>query len=346
MRAGLLSPGVRENPLFEIGIERYIEAMMQRRHFSHALLGWSVASAWPSAQAQASPLKLLVGFAPGGSVDLTARALADAMKDSLGRSVIVDNKPGAAGRLVLEAVKQARADGNTLMLVPHGPMTLFPWIHRQLRYDPVKDFTPIGRVCVVDYALTTGPATPAKSIEAYVQWAHDPGNKASYGSPGAGTIPHFIGQGFAQRTRTDIVHVPYKGSALTMVDLMAGNVSLGVSPLADAIEHHRNGKVRILATTGSQRSTALKDVPTLKEVGIDLVVDGWYGVYAPAGLPEAQHQALTKALEVAVGKQEEYLQKNAMRPAFMRPEQLAQLQRTESAQWEPWVKSSGFKPED
>jgi tripartite-type tricarboxylate transporter receptor subunit TctC len=320
--------------------------MMHRRHFSKALWVLSLASLATRAQAQSSSVKLLVGFAAGGSVDLTARALADAMKDSLGRPVIVENKPGAAGRLVLEAVKQARPDGDTLMLVPHGPMTLFPWIHRNLRYDPTKDFTPIGRVCVVDYALTTGPATPAKTMGEYLQWARDPKNKASFGSPGAGTIPHFIGQGFTQRTRTDIVHVPYKGSALTMVDLMGGSVSLGVSPLADAIEHHRNGKVRILATTGSQRSTALKDVPTLKEAGIDLVVDGWYGVYAPAGLPDAQLQALSKALESAVLKQEDFFIKNAMRAAPLRPDLLAQLQRAEMAQWEPWVKASGFKAED
>lgn len=320
--------------------------MMHRRQFSKALWGLSVASLGAQVQAQSQSVKLLVGFAAGGSVDLTARALAEALKDSLGRTVIVENRPGAAGRLVLEAVKQAKPDGDTLMLVPHGPMTLFPWIHRNLRYDPSKDFTPLGRVCVVDYALTTGPATPAKTIGEYLQWARDPKNKASFGSPGAGTIPHFIGQGFTQRTQTDIVHVPYKGSALTMVDLMGGNVSLGVSPLADAIEHHRNGKVRILATTGSQRSTSLKDVPTLREVGIDLVVDGWYGVYAPAGLPEAQLQALSKALELAVMKQEEFFLKNAMRAAPLRPEALAQLQRTEMAQWEPWVKASGFRAED
>ncbi len=320
--------------------------MMHRRQFSKALWGLSVASLGAQVQAQSQSVKLLVGFAAGGSVDLTARALAEALKDSLSRTVIVENRPGAAGRLVLEAVKQAKPDGDTLMLVPHGPMTLFPWIHRNLRYDPSKDFTPLGRVCVVDYALTIGPATPAKTIGEYLQWARDPKNKASFGSPGAGTIPHFIGQGFTQRTQTDIVHVPYKGSALTMVDLMGGNVSLGVSPLADAIEHHRNGKVRILATTGSQRSTSLKDVPTLKEVGIDLVVDGWYGVYAPAGLPEAQLQALSKALELAVMKQEEFFLKNAMRAAPLRPEALAQLQRTEMAQWEPWVKASGFKAED
>jgi tripartite-type tricarboxylate transporter receptor subunit TctC len=218
------------------------------------------------------------------------------------------------------------------MLVPHGPMTLFQWLHRQLRYDPVKDFTPIGRVCVVDYALTTGPATPSKTIAEYLQWAKDPLHKAAYGSPGAGTIPHFIGQGLVQKTKTDMVHVPYKGSALTMVDLMAGNVSLGVSPLPDAVEHHRNGRVRVLATTGSLRNPVLPDVPTLKESGIDLVVDGWYGVYGPAGLSETQVQNLTRALEVAVAKQADFFVKNAMRGAYLKPEALAQLQRSEAAQ--------------
>lgn len=322
------------------------QAMLKRRQLAHAALAGPLSLVLPAAKAQTPTVKILVGFAAGGSVDLTARALAESMRDSLGRQVMVDNKPGAAGRLVLEAVKQARPDGDTLMLVPHGPMTLFPWLHRQLRYDPLKDFTPIGRVCIVDYALTTGPATPANSVDAYLQWARDPKNKPAFGSPGAGTIPHFIGQGFSQKAHLDMVHVPYKGSALTMVDLIGGNISLAVSPLADAVEHHRNAKVRILATTGSQRSAALKEVPTLKESGIDLVVDGWYGVYAPAGLPEATQQALSKALEVAIQSQEAFFIKNAMRPAPLSPQALLQLQRSEMAQWEPWVKASGFKAVD
>ncbi len=319
---------------------------MQRRTFTQTLATGLTLPMVSSVWAQSPTTKLVVGFAPGGSVDLTARALAEAMRDSLGRSIVVENRPGASGRFAPEAIRQARPDGDTLMLVPHGPMTLFQWLHRQLRYDPVKDFTPIGRVCVVDYALTTGSATPAKTVAEYLQWAQSPSNKAAYGSPGAGTIPHFIGQGLVQKTRTDMVHVPYKGSALTMVDLMAGNLSLGVSPLPDAVEHHRNGRVRVLATTGSQRNPVLPDVPTLKESGIDLVVDGWYGIYGPAGMADAPWQALTRALEAAITKQADFFHKNAMRGAYLKPEALAQLQRTEAAQWEPWVKASGFKAED
>jgi tripartite-type tricarboxylate transporter receptor subunit TctC len=319
---------------------------MQRRHFNQTLLAATALSNPWVAWAQSTTAKLVVGFAAGGSVDLTARTMAESLRDALGRNFVIENKPGASGRFAPETVRQAKPDGDTLMLVPHGPMTLFQWLHRQLRYDPVKDFTPLARVCVVDYALTTGPATSTKTMAEYLQWAKDPKNKAAFGSPGAGTIPHFIGQGLVQKTRTDMVHVPYKGSALTMVDLLAGNLSLGVSPLPDAIEHHRSGKLKVLATTGSQRNPVLPEVPTLKESGIDLVVDGWYGIYGPAGLPDSIAQTITRALEAGVAKHADFFLKNAMRGAYLRPEQLTQLQLTEAAQWEPWVKSSGFKPED
>ncbi|MEY2621807.1 MAG: putative extracytoplasmic binding receptor [Pseudomonadota bacterium] len=319
---------------------------MKRRHFHQAVLAAITPAPWIQASAQSSPLKIAVGFAPGGSVDLTARAMADSMRDSLGRSILVENRPGASGRFAPDTVKPTRPDNPTLMLVPHGPMTLFQWLYRQLRYDPVKDFTPLGRVCVVDYALSTGTATQAKTMLEFLQWAKDPAHKAAYGSPGAGTVPHFIGQGLVQKTRIEMVHVPYKGAAPTMVDLIAGHLPLGVSPLPDAIEHHRAGRVRILATTGTQRSQVLSDVPTLKESGIDVVVDGWYGLYGPAGLSDLQVKSYTQALEVAVLKQADFFSKNAMRGAYLKPEVLAQLQQAEAAQWEPWVKSSGFKPED
>lgn len=320
--------------------------MIQRRHCLKAAAGLMLAPRFAAAQGPGQPLRLLVGFAPGGSVDLTARALAEAMRPALGRPIIVENRPGAAGRLVVEATRQARPDGETLMMVPHGPMTLFPWIHRQLRYDPIKDFTPVGRVCVLDYAITTGPATNARTLAEYVAWARNPVNKAAFASPGAGTIPHFLGQGFAQRAGLEITHVPYKGAAPSMVDLMAGNISLVVSPLADAMEHHRAGKVRVLGVMGSQRNPALPDVPTLKESGIDLVMDGWYGLYAPAGTPAAVVRTLYQAVEAGVARIEPMLNRAAVQALPAGPEQLARIQAAETALWGPWVKASGFTPED
>ena len=320
--------------------------MIHRRHWCQAAAALMLGPRFAAAQGAAQPIRLLVGFAPGGSVDLTARALAEAMRPLLARPIIVENRPGAAGRLVVEATRQAKPDGETLMMVPHGPMTLFPWIHRQLRYDPVKDFTPVGRVCVLDYALSTGPATPARTVAEYLAWARDPAHKATYASPGAGTIPHFLGQGFAQRAGVEITHVPYKGAAPSMVDLIGGNISLVVSPLADAMEHHRAGKVRILATLGAQRNPGLPEVPTLKESGTDLVMEGWYGLYAPAGTPLAQVRALYQAVEASVAKIEPMLSRAAVQARPAGPEQLAQIQAAETALWGPWVKASGFTPED
>ncbi len=320
--------------------------MIHRRHFCLSALPLALAPSMGGAQSGAQPVRILVGFAAGGSVDLTARALAEAMRPTLNRTILVENRPGAAGRLVVEATKQARPDGDTLMLVPHGPMTLFPWIHRQLRYDPVRDFAPVGRVCIVDYAITTGPATPARSVAEFVAWARNGSNKAAFGSPGAGTIPHFLGQGFAQKAGIALTHVPYKGSALTMVDLIGGNIPLAVSPLADAVEHHRAGKVRILATTGTRRNPSLPEVPTLKEGGLDLALDGWYGIYAPAGTPAEQIDRLAQALQGAVKAIEPMLTRATMQAEPAGPRQLAELQAAETAMWGPWVKASGFTPEE
>ncbi|TAM47490.1 MAG: ABC transporter substrate-binding protein [Burkholderiaceae bacterium] len=288
----------------------------------------------------------MVGFAAGGSSDAAARLLAQQMGVLLDRPFIVENRTGAAGRLAVEATKTAKPDGNTLMFVPHGAITLFPHIYKSLRYDPNRDFTPIGRVCTFDFSLSTGPATPAKTIAEYVTWARDKAHNASFGTPGAGTVPQFIGEGFAQRAGLTLTHVPYRGAAPSIIDLIAGTISLVVSPLADAIEYHKAGKVRVLATAGEQRTDMLAGIPTLKESGIDLAVDGWYGLYGPAGMAPELTRSLNQALVTATDKIRDKLFANALRAAPTSPEQLAQLQRKESVLWAQLVKASGFKPED
>ncbi len=308
--------------------------------------GLSLGGLAPWARAEAAPTRIMVGFAAGGSSDAAARLLAQQMGVLLDRPFIVENRTGAAGRLAVEATKTAKPDGNTLMFVPHGAITLFPHIYKSLRYDPNRDFTPIGRVCTFDFSLSTGPATPAKTIAEYVTWARDKAHNASFGTPGAGTVPQFIGEGFAQRAGLTLTHVPYRGAAPSIIDLIAGTISLVVSPLADAIEYHKAGKVRVLATAGEQRTDMLAGIPTLKESGIDLAVDGWYGLYGPAGMAPELTRSLNQALVTATGKIRDKLFANALRAAPTSPEQLAQLQRKESALWAQLVKASGFKPED
>ena len=307
----------------------------------------SLAALTPLARGQSSqPLKIMVGFAAGGSADQTARLLADQLRVQLKRPVIVENRAGAGGRIMVEATRAAKPDGDTLMLVPHGAMTLFPHIYRSLRYDPVADFAPIGRVCTFDFALSTGPATNAKTMAEYLAWARNPLHKPAFASPGPGTVPHFIGQGLGERARLQLTHVPYKGAAPSLVDVIGGAIATAITPLADVAEHHKAGKLHVLATSGSVPTTVLTGIPTFKDAGIDLVVDGWYGLYAPAGLSAAHQQQLAAAMQAAVPGMAAAMARNGLLPAASTPQELAQLQKAESAFWAQLVKSSGFKPED
>lgn len=307
----------------------------------------SLAAATPLVHANSDqPLKIMVGFAAGGSADQTARLVANALQAELKRPVIVENRTGAGGRIMVTAAKGARPDGNTLMLVPHGPMTLFPYIYRRLGYDPAVDFAPIGRVCTFDYGFATGPATGAKTMAEYTAWARDPAHKPAFGSPGTGTIPHFLGQALAEHTKLPLVHIPYRGAAPSVVDVIGGTTSMAITPLADLVEHHKAGKLHVLATAGSQPTTMLADVPTLKGLGIDMTLDGWYGLYAPAGVPVDTQKQLSDALRKVVPGMADVLTRSGLIAAVSTPQELAQQQRTESAFWAQWVKASGFTPED
>jgi tripartite-type tricarboxylate transporter receptor subunit TctC len=233
-------------------------------------------------------VRVIVGFAPGGSVDALARMTAEAVAAATGRTAVVENKAGAGGRLAVDLVKAAPPDGDTLLVAPQGPMTLFTHVFKQqLKYDPARDFSPITRLVTGDFALTVGPQSGTRDLASFRTWLKTAGAKATYGSPGAGTLPHFIGVHVAQKFGVDMAHVPYQGSAKSMIDLAGGNVAAAVSPVTEALELHKAGKVRIVATTGAVRSPFTPDVPTFKEQGIDLEVPLWFAVYGPAGVPAA-----------------------------------------------------------
>lgn len=300
------------------------------------------------ASAQSQTMRIVVGFAPGGSVDLVARMIGEQLQGALGRTVIVENRTGAAGRLAVEQVKAAPPDGDTLVLVPQGPMTLFQHVFKSLRYDPVKDFAPVTRVCVGDNAISIGPKVPAKDLAGFRQWLRTAGDQATYGSPGAGTIPHFVGVSFAQAIGARMTHVPYRGSALSMTDLAGGTIAAAVSPVTEALEHHRAGRVRIVATAGSTRTTFVDDVPTLKESGIDVDVQLWFAIYAPAATPAPVVERLNGAIAAALGTPatRERLARLGLVPAPSTPQELASLQQRHAQMWGPIVKASGFTPED
>lgn len=300
------------------------------------------------AHAQAGATKIIVGFAPGGSVDTTARLVAEGLQRQLGRTFIVDNRAGAGGRLAPEQVARAAPDGQTLMLVPHGPMALFPALYRKLRYDPARDFTPIGQVVGYDYALIAHPSLEVPDAQALKRWLRGAGVRASYGSPGAGTVPHFLGVSVARALDIPMTHVPYRGAAPAMVDVVGGVIPLAFSPTADAAELAQAGKVRILATSGARRGSATPRIPTFKEYGIDVELAGWFALYGPAGMAKAQTEELQQALAtvLAAPALRERLARLSLEAAAGTPAQLAALRQREQAFWAPLVQASGFTPED
>jgi tripartite-type tricarboxylate transporter receptor subunit TctC len=316
-----------------------------------ALLCTAFAAAATTALAQDKfdkPIKVLVGFAPGGTADLIARLTADKMKDTLGVPVVVENRPGAIGRITAEAVKNAAPDGTTIMVMPIGPMAVVPHVYKDITYDPIKDFTPIAIGATFQFAFAAGPASGAKSWAEFAAWAKANPAKASYATSGAGSLPHFFGVLLGRGIGVEMVHVPYKGSAAYINDLIGGQVPAAVDAIADLTELHRAGKVRILASSGAQRSTALPDVPTFNELGVKNVeAMGWFGFFAPAKTPKATVDALNRAINRALASPDvaAKLSGVGMDPASGTPEDFAKIVASDYAKWGPIVTASGFKPE-
>src|SRR5689334_9168197 len=196
---------------------------MKRRHFA-ALAAATLAA--PAAFAQERTTRILVGFPPGGSADVIARLLAQKMAVSLNQNVIVDNKPGAAGRLVLGELKRMPPDGQNLVLSPSGAMVIAPWLYSNIGYDPVKDFTPISRIVTFDFAVTAGPGAPQGDLKTVLAWMKANPGKANYATSGAGTVPHFAGLLLGQASGVPLTHVAYRGGAPAAQDLIGGQIPL------------------------------------------------------------------------------------------------------------------------
>jgi tripartite-type tricarboxylate transporter receptor subunit TctC len=318
---------------------------MKRRLFG--ALALAAALATPLAQAQDKTMKIMVGFAPGGSADVIARLLAEKMRVSLGQNVIVDNKPGAAGRLVLQDLKRATPDGQTLVLSPSGALVVAPWLYSNLGYDPSKDFTPISRVVTFDFAITVGPAAPQGDLKAVLAWMKLNPAKANYATSGAGTVQHFAGQLLAQATGVPLTHVPYKGGAPAAQDLIGGQVPLMIDTASETIEHDKAGKVRIIAVTGEQRTKALPNVPTLKEQGINMTADAFFGLYGPPGMPADMVAKIDRAVADALKDPviQEKIYAFGLVPSHAGPADLAATQAAHLKRWEAPIKASGFKAE-
>jgi len=297
------------------------------------------------AHADDRPLRIVVGFPPGSGIDTIARLIADRMRGSLGRPVVVDNKPGAAGIVANMAVKSAPPDGNTLLLTPLGQMTIFPIAYSKLDYDPLKDYAPVAHVADFQMGLGVGSNVPARTLAEYVALARKGGEYANFASVSVGSLPHFFGLLFARTAGIELTHVPYKGAAPVIQALIAGEIPAAVLPIADLNMLTQSGKARILATTGAKRSSHHPDVPTFKESGYDIEGLAWYALFAPAATPTAIVDSLARAAIDAVHQPDvvERLAALDVEVTGLGPAELAAIQRADYDKWAPVIRASGFK---
>ena len=258
------------------------------------------------AQTRLENLRIIVGFPPGGTTDAFARRIAEKMRGTYANNVIVDNKPGAGGQIGVTTLKSAAADGAHILYSPASMLTIYPHSYSRLSYAQ-SDVTPLGIGHSTDHAFVVGPAVPesVKNIKDFVEWAKANPGKASIGNPAAGSMPHLLAGRLAMLGGFQITNVPFAGSGPAIPQVMGGQLAGMSSPLGDWVQHHKGGKIRILATSGPDRAVFTPDVPTYREQGFgELLVREWFGFFAPAGVSEAVRQNLNAALRQAMGQQD------------------------------------------
>lgn len=313
----------------------------------------AIASLLFAAPAQAQlieqPLKIIFPFAAGGTGDALARLLAEKMRTALNRPVIVENRTGAAGRIGVQAVKTSPPDGSTLLITPIAPVAVYQHVYKNLGYDPLTDLDAVAQAGTFDFAVAVGPKVPnVKSLPELVAWAKANPSEANYATPGAGTLPHFLAVLFGQRAGLDLRHVSYRGSAPALTDVIGGQLPMIVTTVSDLTEMHKDGRVRVLAVSGAQRSRFIPEVPTLAELGYDLRASGWYGLFAPAKTPPDVIKKLNRVIVDAVKSPDvaERMLTLGMQPTGTTTAEFSAIQKQDSAFWAPAVKSSGFTAED
>jgi tripartite-type tricarboxylate transporter receptor subunit TctC len=292
------------------------------------------------------PIKLIIGFAAGGPLDQHARLWIDKLQIALGQPVIIDYKAGAGGNIGAEYVKQAPADGYTLMLANTGVMVINPALYAKSPYQTLKDFTPVARTAMQPLAIVVNPNVPAKNLSQFIAYAKANPGRLNYGSAGTGGISHLVPEMLKTTTGIFTVHIPYRGSAPAFTDLMAGQVQWMAESVPQASQYHKQGKVRALAVTSAKRNPALPDVPTVIEQGIKgFEVVGFYGVLAPAHLPKNIIAKLSTAFKEILEMPDirSRMMSQGADPAFLNSDDFSVFLEKEMPVWEQAVKQSGAK---
>jgi tripartite-type tricarboxylate transporter receptor subunit TctC len=323
------------------------------RHRQRTFLRWvtivAVIAILSPAPAQAPypnrPMHLVVPYTAGTGIDVLARVIGQKFAERLNVAVVVDNRPGASGNIGTEAVAKALPDGYTLLVTSSTHVTNAA-LQSSVPYDPAKSFTPIGPAAVGNLALVVHPSVPARSVAELVVLARNEPGKLNYASPGSGTPHHLAMELFKLHFRLDLTHVPYKGTAGALTDLLGGQVQVMFLPVHVALPHVQAGKLRMLAAGGARRSPVTPDVPSLADEGVtDIDVDIWYAMLGPAGLPRGETMQLNAEMNAVLTDPDvrENLLKQGLNPTPGKPEDLARMIDIDLERWTRIVRAAGIK---
>jgi tripartite-type tricarboxylate transporter receptor subunit TctC len=320
-----------------------------RRIFLRSIVIASLAFSGAAWSQSGKTVRIIVGFPAGGGTDAIARTLADKLKDELGTTVIVENKPGAGGQLAAHALKSAAPDGSTFFISHDHTITILPLVVKNPGFDPAKDFVPVAGFASFVNAFALSSGTPAKSLNEYVAWIRNQGQgKGVVGVPAPASTPEFLVKVLGETFKLDLVPAPYRGSAPMIGDMLGNQIAAGIGSVPDFIENHKGGRVRVVAVLGGKRQPTLPDVPTLAELGIAGFEDlPYYGFFAPAGTPKAAIDPFSQALSkvIAMPEVRERLTALGLAVEFMSQQQLASRERAYAKTWAEIIRKSGFQPQ-
>jgi tripartite-type tricarboxylate transporter receptor subunit TctC len=306
-----------------------------------------LAAATPSAAQEypAKPVRILVGFAPGGGIDIAARSLAPALGAALGTQVIVENRPGAGSNIAAETAAKAPPDGYTLLLGSIAALAINPALYRKLSFDPAVDFAPVGQTGTMSNILVVHPVLPAKTVKEFVALAKRQPGQINYASPGAGSSAHLAGELLHRAAGIDIVHVPYKGGGQAIVDVLAGHVTALFGSVPVVMSPVAAGRLRAVAVTTGKRASAMPQVPTIAESGYaGFEVNNWYGLVAPAGTPQGVIRRLNAEVTALLKSPDLIKRLNQVGhdAATSTPDEFGALIKSELARWAKVVREAGI----
>ncbi|MBL8344566.1 MAG: Bug family tripartite tricarboxylate transporter substrate binding protein [Rubrivivax sp.] len=299
------------------------------------------------AQSAFEQVKVVTGFPPGGTSDTICRRVAAKLAPGYGKSVVVENRTGAGGQIAVQSMRQSPADGTVILQTPMSMLGIYPHIYKKLPYDPVGDVVPTSLGAVFDFGFAVGPAVPAsvKTMEEFLAWCRANPGQSNFGSPGAGAMPHFIGELAAKARGVAIKHVPYRGTQPAILEMIGGQIPAVSGPVGEFTQHVNAGKARLLATTGAQRSKFAPNTPTLVEQGFkDMVFNEWFGFFLPAKATPEVVQRANAALRAALAEREtvEGLELMGLESKSSTPAELAAMLKADFEKWGPLVKAVGF----